>query len=366
MYAILKVNMAQLFYDPAKTFDENVDQGPFFDDTPPLVRDGEPQFSFLGFPVYLPFGIAAGPLPTSKHVKAAFEWGYDVVHYKTQRTEAFTANQFPNVIPIDANGPITTEQADQGLTMLDDYPSDTTKLVITNSFGNPSRGPAVWSEDMKKAIASAGKGQVMVASTFGTAKEGMSSEDFWQDFADASKIAYETGAKIIELNLSCPNVIGEGIVCYTPAAVIGICQRTRAVIGDTPLMIKLGYFKPEQQELLEKMMAEIAPLINAVALINTIPAKVYDKNGKQALPGEGRLVSGLCGAGIKWAGLDMVKRMDELRKRKGYKYEIAGVGGVMTPADFKEYRDAGADLVQACTGPMWNPGLAHQIADSLK
>lgn len=358
--------MPQLFYDPAKTFDQNVDDGPFFDKVPPLEREGEPKFSFLGFPLYLPFGIAAGPLPTSKHVNAAFAWGYDVVHYKTMRTVPFEANPFPNVIPIDAGGDVSLEKANAGLTMADSYPTDISKLVITNSFGNPGRGPQFWVEDMKKAVAGAGKGQVMVASTFGSAAEGMSNEDFWQDFADASKIAADAGAKIIELNLSCPNVVGEGIVCYTPEAVIGICKRTRKAIGDLPLMIKLGYFTIEQQGLLEAMMAEVAPLIQAVALINTIPAKVYDKNGKQALPGEGRLVSGLCGAGIKWAGLDMVKRMNALRKAKGYTYEIVGIGGVMTPDNFFEYRDAGADLVQACTGPMWNPNLAHEIAARLK
>ena len=358
--------MSQLFYDPAKTFDQNMDEGPFFDSIPPLVREGEPQFSFLGFPVYLPFGIAAGTLPTSKHVKAAFDWGYDIVDYKTMRTVAFEANPFPNVIPVDASGSVTLEQADKGLTMLDDFPKDISKLVITNSFGNPGRGPDYWLPDMKKAVKYAGKGQVMIASTFGSAHEGMSSEDFWQDFADASKIAAQSGAKIIELNLSCPNVVGEGIVCYTPEAVIGICERTRKVIGNKPLVIKLGYFTKEQQPLLEDMMAEVTKHINAVSLINTIPAKVYNKDGKQALPGEGRLVSGLCGAGIKWAGLDMVKRMDALRKKKGYRYEIIGIGGVMTPADFHEYRKAGADVVQACTGPMWNPNLAAEIKESLK
>lgn len=358
--------MAQLFYDPAKTFDENVDDGPFFDSILELARTGEPEYSFLGSPLYLPFGIAAGPLPTSKHVGAAFDWGYDVVHYKTMRTVPFESNPFPNVIPVDASGGVSVEQADAGLTMLDEFPTDISKLVITNSFGNPGRGPQYWAKDMEKAVARAGKGQVMVASTFGTATEGMSNEAFWQDFADASKIAVNSGAKIIELNLSCPNVVGEGIVCYTPEAVIGICKRTRQAIGNTPLMIKLGYFTEEQQGLLEAMMAEVAPLIQAVSLINTIPAKVYNKNGKQALPGEGRLVSGLCGAGIKWAGVDMVKRMDALRKAKGYKYEIVGIGGVMVPGDFTEYRQAGADLVQACTGPMWNPNLAHDIEKALK
>ena len=76
-------------------------------------------------------------------------------------------------------------------------------------------------------------------------------------------------------------------------------------------------------------------------------------------------MSGLCGAGIKWGGIDMVKRMHKLRQQKSYDYEIIGVGGVMTPADFRDYRQAGADVVQACTGPMWNSGLAAEIKANL-
>jgi len=360
------LNSSAGFYDPYKTFDQNMDEGPFFNKFPQVVSDIEPRFSFLGFPLNLPFGIAAGPLPTSKHVSAAFKLGYDIVDYKTMRTIPFKSNPFPNVIPIDAQGDVSLEQADKGLTMLNDFPKDITKLVITNSFGNPGRGPQHWQPDMKKAVHAAGNGQVMIASTFGSAHEGMSTEDCWQDFADASKMAVDAGAKIIELNLSCPNVIGEGIVCYTPEAVIGICQLTRKTIGKVPLIIKLGYFTKAQQTLLEHMIAEVNKYIDAVSLINTIPAKVYNKEGKQALSGKGRLVSGLCGAGIKWAGLDMVTRMDSLRNKKGYKYEIIGIGGVMAPADFHEYRQAGADVVQACTGPMWNPNLANEIKASLK
>ena len=84
------------------------------------------------------------------------------------------------------------------------------------------------------------------------------------------------------------------------------------------------------------------------------------------MPGEGRLKSGLCGAGIKWAGLDMVKRLNKLRKDKSYSFEIIGVGGVMTPEDYNSYRELGADCVQSVTGSMWNPDLAHEIKATAK
>lgn len=361
----------QLFYDPDKTFDENFDHGPWLDKTPEPLPSSQPGFTFLGLPVNLPFGIPAGSLPNSKFIKAAFERGFDVVHYKTQRSIKFPANQFPNVIPIEVDlpavpawqtgGQVTLEKAEEGLVMADEWGEDPTKYTITNSFGNPSRGPEFWQDDMRVAVAAAKPGQIMVASVVGTVKAGFDDEDYWQDFADTAKLAKDAGAHAIELNLSCPNVANEGIVCYTKEAVVQTCRRTKALIGTTPLLIKIGYFTEDQQELLEEIIAGVDQYIAAIAAINTIPAAVYDKDGSQALPGEGRLKSGLCGYGIKWAGLDMVKRLDEIRDRLGYQYEILGVGGVMTPEDYHEYREAGADCIQSATGSMWNPELAKQI-----
>ena len=61
----------------------------------------------------------------------------------------------------------------------------------------------------------------------------------------------------------------------------------------------------------------------------------------------------------------MMRRLDTLRKAKGYTYEIIGVGGVMSAADYQEYRSAGADVVQSVTGAMWNQYLARDIKKSV-
>ncbi|MEX2014717.1 MAG: hypothetical protein WD885_02170 [Candidatus Saccharimonadales bacterium] len=350
-------------YDPLKTFDDNFDNGPFgdFASSREHKNQGEPSNKFLGLPVYEPFGIAAGTLPNSRYTTAAFRNGYDVVVYKTQRTVSVRANQFPNIVPIDVEGDVSLEEAERGLTLRDEFNEDPTKLTITNSFGNPSRGLGYWPEDVKKALKGQGKGQLLVVSVCGTIQENQTQDEYFQDFADAAKQAYDAGAKAIELNLSCPNVANEGIICYTPEAVKAIVDKTRVLIPNAKLVLKFGYFSNEQQKLLEQIVESIAEKTNAISVINTIPAAVYKKDGTQALPGEGRLKSGLCGAGIRWAGLDMVKRLSALRSTNNYNFEIVGVGGVMTPVDYKSYRAAGADCVQACTGPMWNPGLAAEI-----
>ena len=46
-------------------------------------------------------------------------------------------------------------------------------------------------------------------------------------------------------------------------------------------------------------------------------------------------------------------------------FSITGVGGVMTPEDYLDYRSAGADVVMSATGAMWNPYLAEEIKASV-
>jgi dihydroorotate dehydrogenase (NAD+) catalytic subunit len=358
----------QPIFDPARTFDDNFDHGPFggFADPEPYVNSGEPQHTFLGFPIYEPFGIPAGPLPTSRHITAAMAKGFDVNVYKTQRSAPFACNDFPNVLYVDVEGDLTLAKASKPLVGTTTPPASLDHITITNSFGNPSRGPQFWVPDLGKALAAEGKGQLVLMSVVGTIQPGASQTDYYADFAAAAKLAAATGVKAVEINLSCPNVASEGVLCYTPDAVLETTRRSKEAIGATPLIVKLGYFSPDQQDLLAGIVASIVPYVAAISTINTIPAPVVDAKGEQALPGPGRLSSGMCGASIKWAGLEMVHNLAGLRRAKGYKYEIIGVGGVMTPADYHEYRTAGADVVQSATGAMWDPELAIKIKSSSK
>jgi dihydroorotate dehydrogenase (NAD+) catalytic subunit len=356
------------FYDPSKTYEDNFELGPFIvsDADTAHPPQGEPQYTFLGHPIYTPFGIPAGPLLNSNYVKYAFERGFDVVCYKTQRTVPFACNAFPNVLAVDTDGDLTLAKAAEPLVGMPITATDTDVLSITNSFGVPSRGPDYWVPDLRTALTYQGKGQLLIAAVQGTIQDGFGPDDYYADFAAAAALAAEAGAQVIEVNLSCPNVATEGVICYRPDAVIPICQKVKERIGDIPLLVKLGYFSADQQALLEKIIAGILPYVAGVSAINTIAAPIVDAQGNQALPGPNRLKSGVCGAGIAWAGLDMVSRLAALRKKLGVELAIIGVGGVMSPVDFAAYREAGADLVQAATGAMWNPGLAAEIKASLQ
>ncbi|MBX9585999.1 MAG: diguanylate cyclase [Gammaproteobacteria bacterium] len=355
------------FFDPAKTFDDNVDNGPYLSNqsqSAPAIEKG-PGYKFLGLQINSPFGIPSGPLPTSRHIIGAFKSGFDVVCYKTQRSVAFPCNPFPNVVYIDVEGDLTLEKATHPQTGHLHSSAPLEKLTITNSFGNPCRGPDFWVDDLRKAVQAQGKGQLCIGSVVGTIQEGFNDHDYFKDFAATALLAKCAGVQAIELNLSCPNVASEGVLCYTYEAVYQVCKLTKEAVGDVPLIAKMGYFTPDQQPLLEKIVLGTSPYLGAYSVINTLQAAIVDEQGNQFLPGPGRLKAGCCGASIKWAGLDMVKRLAALREKHRLNFDIMGVGGVMTPEHFLEYRNAGADVVQSATAVMWNDRLAQQIKTTL-
>lgn len=346
------------FYDPTKTYEENYEKGPFgaFADSSVFPQKGEPHEEFLGQKVYLPFGIPAGPLLNSNFVKAAFEKGFDICVYKTVRADFFPCHPYPNVLSLNIQGDLNLDKLEKPLVASTHY-SD--PISITNSFGVPSKKPETWQEDARKAISYAGVGQVLVLSFMGTVKKDQTQQQFIDDFVLAAKLAKETGAKLLEANLSCPNIGNEGLVCYNLEVTEKVIKGIRKAIGNTLFAIKVGYYRDDAQ--LSKLSEIAHEYVDDISGINTLQATIVDEKGEQALPGQNRLKSGVCGSGILWAGLDFVKRLKKIKDKEGYKFSITGVGGVTKPQDYFTYRDAGADAVMSATGAMWNPLLAQDI-----
>ena len=344
------------FYDPAKTYYENWEEGPFagFADGE-ILAAGTPRFEFLGTKLAYPLGIPAGPLLNGKYVKAALDKGFDVPVYKTVRSRLFPCHPWPNVLGADIEGELTLDRAKEPIVVRNIYKEP---LSITNSFGVPSYPPEVWQKDLEDCIRHAKPGQLVIGSFEGTKWDGYSQDDYIDDWARTAGMVVESGAKVVEGDFSCPNEGAAGLLCFDVPKMKLIGEKIKARIGDIPLLAKLAYF---EEAALRELVQSMGELIAGYAAINTISATVVNPDGTQALPGEKRKKSGVCGASIKWAGLDMVRRLKALREELGLEYTVIGVGGVTVPADFKEYRDAGADLVMSATGAMWNPYLAQEI-----
>lgn len=346
------------FYDPLRTYEENLVAGPF--GLPDAVVDppaGPPAARAWGAPVHSAFGIPAGPLVNAAYCAAAFRHGFDVAVYKTVRTAPHPCHPFPNTLAVHVKGELDPSAARRPV-LADGRLAGATS--ISNSFGVPSRDPDVWQPDMAAAVAAAGEGQLLVGSFQGT-RHGGDAQALVADHATAARLVAETGARAMELNLSCPNEGTGDLLCFDTPGVVRVVEAVKGEIGDVPLVLKLAYFASD--DALASLVGATRDLVHGYAAINTLPARLVDARGRQALPGEGRDTAGVCGRAIRWAGLDMVARLSRLREAGDW-FEIVGVGGVLTLADVVAYRGVGADVVMSATGAMLDPRLGTAVRES--
>jgi dihydroorotate dehydrogenase len=346
-------------YDINKSYDFNYEFGPFFSGPKPKF-DYSAQEEFLGFNLNSKFGIPAGPLLNGNWIKTYADLGFDLLTYKTIRTVNQACHQPPNIVFIDPKNynydpdkPAYTKKVNKH-----DYPN----FSITNSFGVPSKEPDVWQEDIKRILPQLNPGQLLILSVMGSADKETTEEEYIDDYVKCAQLGVEAGVQVIEANLSCPN-LSSGAVFNNQNLSKRILKAIKTKLKDTPLLAKIGYF-PHQKEL-KKFVKLTNPFIDGYTAINTVPKDVFEYEGQQALPGKSRIRSGTCGALIKEAGLSVVETLAKLRKKHDYDYQIIGVGGVMTPDDYFEYLQLGADAVQSATGAMWNPYLAYQIKKAI-
>jgi dihydroorotate dehydrogenase (NAD+) catalytic subunit len=345
-------------YDIEKTYEENFAQGPFFSGDIPsrILKPIEQWHDFLGHKVASPLGVPAGPLLNSKWTTLATNLGFDIVTYKTIRTQEHPCQPLPNIIHVETNGSLTKKRFDETLKQARRAPSSMDELAITNSFGVPSKGPLFLLEDIEKANNAMQEGQVMIVSIMGTNRPG---DDFISDSVRTAALAKEAGAKIVEINFSCPNVTtGEGSIYQDPDTVYNITTRIVKELGDIPLIIKVGYF--ENLEQMKKTFTAAARAgARAVCGINTIGMRVNNAKNEPAL-GPNRLKSGVCGGPIRQGALEFIRYAKTIIHTEKLGLKLLGVGGITLPEHFDEFIHAGADVAMSATGMMWDPHLARK------
>ncbi len=149
------------------------------------------------------------------------------------------------------------------------------------------------------------------------------------------------GADLLEVNLSCPNLVGKGQLGYDFVASREMLTACRAVT-DRPLGVKLPpYLDGFQYE----QMAEVltATKIDFIVTINSIGnALMIDPATERTVIAPNDGFGGLGGGYVKPVALANVHKWYQLL---GDRLPIIGVGGVQTGTDAFEHLLAGASLV---------------------
>lgn len=378
-------------YNPLLSYDENLRNGPAVewnrDGLFPRVHfSGEPRFSFLGVPLYLPLGIPAGPLLSSAFVNVALNAGFCMPVYKTVRSRKWQSHPWPNVLRLETMGTqencqlSSSEDSGQPrpkvrvlpLTQQDlSNPHLRDHLSITNAFGVPSLSVQEWSDDYSQLNGLAhANGRCTVLSFQGSREAGSHWHDFLEDTSRTAQAAAQCvsrkGGRILEMNVSCPNESGAPI--YTDINALAETLRAAAEgLSGFPgvrLIIKLGVV-PDGNIL--KTVELVARYAHGMSAINTVSATIVTPEGTRAL-GSGAEHGGVCGTAIREQSIRLVAKLQSARLSLGLlpdKFALIGVGGISTIQDVQRFLNAGADVVQAATGAMWNLQFAGECARAL-
>ncbi|SQE00570.1 Dihydroorotate oxidase [Parafrankia sp. Ea1.12] len=229
-----------------------------------------------------------------------------------------------------------------------------------NALGLPNRGIGYYAEQLPAmADIAHGYGKPLVVSVAGFAAE---------EYATLARVAADTGADLIELNLGCPNVWDGGsqkrIACFDPGQTDAICAQVEAALAAgragpghrrAPAYgVKVSPFSDPEA------LADLAALLGRrseadggprfVTAVNTFPnALVLDDRRRPVLD---VALAGLSGAALKPVGLGQVRQLRALLPEQ---VDVVGVGGVLGGRDVADYLAAGARAVQGATA-FWNRG----------
>jgi dihydroorotate dehydrogenase len=342
-----------------RSFEDNVAAGPAFDGPWPTVPD-TPEKSFLGLPVRSRFGVAAGILGNSRWLATYARLGFDILTFKTVRSVPRLCGTPPNWVWLDpASVARETDRPDGALVVTGKTPTRIADWTMGGSFGMPSLAPDVWQDDLVRARAAVGPGQVLVVSVVGTADADTTEDAIVQDFADLARAVVARGAQVVEANLSCPNVgKREGQVFLDTPLAARIARAVKAAVPGVPVLLKIGELRDA---------APLAALIDAVAghadglvLMNAPARRIVRADGTPFFPA-GRELAGVTGAAIHPIALRAVEHAAGIVARRRLPLAIVGVGGVTTPADAQAFIDAGAAAALSVTGAALDPLLAVRV-----
>ncbi|TBL69367.1 dihydroorotate dehydrogenase [Paenibacillus thalictri] len=183
------------------------------------------------------------------------------------------------------------------------------------------------------------------------------SADSVDEFAEMAEIiSREQGVEALELNISCPNLKGNGLAFgMDPEATRSLVRKVKEVT-DKPVIAKLS---PNVTSIQEIAIAAQDGGADGLNVANTILAMAIDIHSRR--PKIGNVMGGLSGPAVKPVIVRMIYQVSQVSH-----LPIIGCGGVMNGEDAIEMMLAGATAVQVGTASFINPTAMNDILRDMK
>jgi dihydroorotate dehydrogenase (NAD+) catalytic subunit len=217
---------------------------------------------------------------------------------------------------------------------------------MLNAVGLQGPGVPHWRDEVLPGLLRTGA--TVVASIWGR-----SVDEYGAAAAQLSAVSDSVVA--VEVNLSCPNLQGHGIIAHDPDASAAVIEAVSDVAG-RPCWAKLS---ANTDRIVEVALAVSQAGAEAVTCINTLLGLVFDEHtGRPALGAGG---GGLSGPAIHPVAVRAVHEVHQAVPE----LPIVGVGGIASPWDATEFVLAGASAVQIGTATFHDPKAPVRILRAL-
>jgi dihydroorotate dehydrogenase (NAD+) catalytic subunit len=183
------------------------------------------------------------------------------------------------------------------------------------------------------------------------------SADSVDEFAEMSEIiGKQEGVSAIELNISCPNLKGNGLAFGMSAHLSYEVVKKVKEVTDKPIIAKLS---PNVTNIQEIAIACDKGGADGLNVANTILGMAIDIHSRK--PKIGNIMGGVSGPAIRPIIVRMIYQVHQVTK-----LPIIGCGGVMTGEDAIEMILAGATAVQVGTASFIQPTAMLDILQGIK
>ena len=247
-------------------------------------------------------------------------------------------------------------------------PGDLGALVLKTvtpdpRHGNPTPRMAEFSGGVVNAIGLENKGLDYWRDTVAPMLEGLSvpvvanaGGHCVDDFAQVvSAFDSMIGVSAIELNLSCPNVVG-GIQYSTDSVALAEVVTACRKLSDKPMFVKLS---PNVTDIQPLAKAAADSGADALTVCNTLIGMLVDWRARRPALANG--TGGISGPAAKPVAMRLVSQC-----AAAVDIPIIASGGAECADDVLEFIVAGATAVQIGTASFRNPSIISQIASDLR